>query len=68
LNLFLSVWDGDDGEYLAEDAATDYHSNHDGWEASWPVQFAIFTDDGKLIGKYEVDRDYDPVFSAGEIK
>lgn len=63
---FNSVWDADELEYLAEAAAGDYHSNHDGWEADWPLRFAIFKDD-ILLGKCEVYLEFSPSFSAGEI-
>lgn len=63
---FDSVWDTDDLEQLAEEAAEDYHSNHDGWEASWPVKFAIFKG-GNLLGKCEVELEFSPSFSAGVI-
>lgn len=63
---FESCWDADDLEWLAEDAANDYHSNHDGWEASWPVKFAIFDGD-TVLGKFEIELEFQPSFSAEEI-
>jgi hypothetical protein len=63
---FDSIWDEDDVERLAEDAAEDYHSHHDGWEAFWPVKFAIFKD-GTVLGKFEVELEHSPSFSAGVI-
>lgn len=63
---FSSKWDADDLKWLAEDAAQNYHSNHDGWEADWPVKLAIF--DGDIcLGKFEVELEFDPSFSAGLI-
>lgn len=61
---FVSTWDEDDAEYLAQDAAEDYHSNHDGWESHWPIDFTLFREDGTKIGEYTVDRDVEPVFFA----
>lgn len=63
---FNSNWDADDLEWLAEDAAKDYHSNHDGWEASWPIKLALFKDD-ICLGKFEVELEFEPSFSAGAI-
>lgn len=56
-----------DPEYIAELAAEDYHSCHDGWESSWPLPFTIFDNCGILLGKYEVDREAVPSFSAREV-
>lgn len=48
---------------MAEDAAEDFHSNHDGWETSWPLTFVI-KQDGQVLGTFEVDRDTVPEFNA----
>lgn len=49
----------------ADDAAMDFHSNHDGWEAHWPLTFAIFaTEDGAELGRCEVERELEPSFHA----
>jgi hypothetical protein len=56
------------GDTLAAEAAEDYHSNHDGWESSWPLEITVADIDGKVIGTFSVDRDVEPVFSAREIK
>jgi hypothetical protein len=53
--------------YIAQDAADDYHSNHDGWESSWPIKFTVQLQDG-TERSFNVDRDYDPVFFAAEAK
>lgn len=52
---------GDFG-WAASEAASDYHSNHDGWESSWPEKITLVTDDGEFT--FIVERDYDPVFTA----
>jgi hypothetical protein len=49
----------------AEEAADDYHSNHDGWEASWP-QVICVEQDGKT-GRFSVDREARPHFMASAI-
>lgn len=49
-------------EYVAQDAAMDYHNNHDGWESSWPLDFIILDEEGRELGRFEIDREYDPCF------
>ena len=65
---FKSGWpnDGDEfhAQWIAEDAAQDDWDCRDGWEASWPQVFDIYTDSGVLIGRFSVERDYAPSFSA----
>jgi hypothetical protein len=61
-------WDSDDLEYVATDAAEDYHSNHDGWESHWPADFYIFDQDLKLLAVFSVEREEEPVFYANEKK
>lgn len=63
-----SASDAEFADWIAEDAANDYHSEHDGWESHWPLTFRIWDDQGKLLGDYNVDRDYDPVFHASEVR
>lgn len=60
--------DRSDREFLAQLAAEDYHSEHDGWEDSWPITLTIWLADGTLIGRFEVDRDYEPVFYVSRIE
>lgn len=61
-------WDSDMPEYIAEDAADDYHSNHDGWEGSWPLNLYVFTPFGEPLGAFKIERESQPVFSASELK
>ena len=68
LHEFVSGLDEEDSEYLAQNAAEDYHSNHDGWEASWPLEITLFREDETTIGVFDVDRDVEPVFIAREVK
>lgn len=66
---FTTVFDIDDGEMLAEEAAADYHSEHDGWEAKWPLTINIHDGDGgPVVASFSVDREYEPVFSAQEVE
>ena len=60
-----TTWDPeDDPEMVAEDCAEDYHAQHDGWEAHWPVDITLLRDDGSVIATCEVDRESVPSFSA----
>ncbi|MBF0675557.1 hypothetical protein [Pseudomonas sp.] len=60
-------WDHEeDGEWIAEEAAADYHSEHDGWEARWPLKLMLWLPDGTEIGAFTVEREYEPVFSASK--
>lgn len=54
-------------DWLAEECAEDYHSHHDGWESSWPLDFFIFDLEGKLLGTVEVERETVPNF-VGTLK
>lgn len=60
---FKSSWSTNNPEYVAEDAAGHFH-NGGGWEASWPVDIKVWLEDGTFLGKFDVDRDFNPVFSA----
>ena len=61
---FESDHDTEFMDWVVEDCANDYHSNHDGWESSWPITFRIWTESGEVLGDYLVERAYDPVFYA----
>jgi hypothetical protein len=55
-------------ESLAQEAAEDFHRNHDGWDHhNWPVEIDLYDGD-KHIGRFSIDRDVAPVFSVREIK
>ena len=47
-------------EELAQDAADDYHSNHDGWEDKWPLTFCVLFE-GEWH-THKVDREAVPSF------
>lgn len=51
----------EDWRLVATDLADDYHSNHDGWEANWPVEFRIYKD-SECVWKGEIDREMEPAF------
>ena len=57
----------DIGEEEAEACAEDYFRNCDGFEANWPLTFAIFDGfTGPEIGRWEVTLEYEPSFSAAQ--
>ena len=51
---------------LAEEVAEDYHSNHDGWESRWPIEFSIELSDG-TTRLFVIDREMTPCFNAREM-
>lgn len=55
-------------EMAAQDCAQNFWTNHDGWECSWPLNFTLYSPDGKTLGTFEIEQEYDPVFSAYPIK
>jgi len=54
--------------YVAEDAATYFFENCDGWESEWPIIFSIFTMENKFIGDFEIELESTPVFTATKIR
>jgi hypothetical protein len=65
----LKPMHSDFDRWMAREAAEDYHSEHDGWEANWPLEFALHeTENGPEIARFEVQREVEPVFYATEIK
>jgi len=57
----------DDNE-LAEMCAGDYHSNHDGWESSWPLGFMLYaSEEGPMLFYCEVEIETQPHFYAGDV-
>lgn len=51
---------------VATDLAEDFHSSHDGWEASWPLQIRIYEGE-KEVARFSVEREYEPSFLAWEV-
>ena len=54
----------DDVEEIAQEAADDFFSDHDGWENKWPCDFYIYSADGLLLGACKVEMEMTPYFSA----
>ena len=64
-----STWNFDDPDYLAEECAEHYHNNHDGWEATFPLTFAMYeTEDGPERARMIVDREDVPSFTATKVE
>lgn len=60
-----SLADSWDCRMLAQEAADDYHSNHDAWEAPWPLVFALYgSEDGEEVARFSVDRELQYRFTA----
>jgi len=59
-------WDiEEDPDYIAQDAADDYVSGHDGWESDWPLTIALHdTEGGREISRMIVDMEHEPTFTA----
>ena len=66
----ITNWDIDaDPDYIAQDAADDFFSNHDGWEASWPLIITLHTIKGGLEkSRMIVDMEAVPTFTAQRIE
>ena len=57
---------GDNYDGFARDAAEDYYDNHDGWEASWPLEIKVYSDE-VLVGTFEAEMEMTPAFLVSEI-
>lgn len=66
-----NLWSEDarrwDCQFVAQEAAEDFHRNHDGWEWSFPITLSIFRTDGIPLGVFEVEREVVPEFHAREV-
>ena len=62
-----TIWDADTLSYIGEDVAENYFHHNDGWEASWPVTFAITDMDNKELGTVEVYCESQPCFTSGKV-
>lgn len=60
--IFDRTFLNEDIEYVAETYAEHYHDNCDGWECSWPVEFMVATEDGRILGCVEVHLEARPHF------
>jgi hypothetical protein len=57
---------GEDWSCVVTDLADDYHSNHDGWESAWPLEFRIYKH-GVEKARFSIEREYSPEFYALEV-
>jgi hypothetical protein len=60
-------WRPDDRYHIAwaaEEAAEVFHSEHDGWEAQWPVIFRIYPPGSDTFVRVEVEREAVPAFDG----
>ncbi|MGY6251520.1 hypothetical protein ACXIUS_28985 [Bosea thiooxidans] len=57
---------GENWWLVATDLAEDYHHNHDGWEASWPLELRIYKDAAE-VARFSVEREIQPVFYAYDL-
>jgi hypothetical protein len=55
-------------KWLAETAAENYRDNHDGWEADWPIEITLYSLDGKDLGTFSVELEWEPSYSATQVK
>ena len=67
LNTVFSL-DAEHEEWIAEEAAEDFHDHHDGWEFTWPITVILMKPDGTEFGRYEVELEHRPTFYAGRIE
>lgn len=65
---YNSIWSKDRLDFIAEEIADDYFSNHDGWEASWPLNIYIWDDKHEYIGACSVEMEAQPAFYAYVMK
>lgn len=65
LNTHWSI--EEDPNYVAEEAALEYHDEHDGFETNWPILIQLFDENNKSIGIQKVEREFEPVFSSSPI-
>ena len=51
---------------VAKSCAIDYFHDHDGQTSPWPIDFWLWKENGELIGKFNVDVEYTPIFFVEE--
>jgi len=55
----------EDSEWVAQEAAEDYHSNHDGWEDTWPLNISLhLSEEYDPVCTLKVELEFEPSFSA----
>ena len=62
-----TVWGEERLEFIAGEIASNYFHDYDGWEANWPVTFAICNMDGNELGTVEVHCESEPCFTSGTV-
>ena len=56
------------GAHEAELCADDFHWQHNGYECTWPLTFALRAEDGgPIVARFEVDRETVAEFNACEV-
>ena len=50
----------DNAWMIADEVGDDYWSNHDGFEVAWPLQFAIFENEGDVNPLYCIEVSAEP--------
>lgn len=56
---------GENYDGFAQDAAEDYYDNHDGWEASWPLEITVYDGD-ECVGVFDAEMEMTPMFIVSE--
>ena len=59
-----SAFSSDDINHVVEEAVRHYYLYMNGLENSWPVILVIFDDYENLLGKFEVEIKFGPIFSV----
>jgi hypothetical protein len=65
--LITTFAEEDPAWMIAEQAAEDYHANHDGWEDYCPLEFSIWLEDGTPLGTFSIELEAVPTFSASAV-
>lgn len=55
------------GGDLFDAAAKDYHYNHNGWEAVWPIEFKLYDASGNIRLTALVEREVVPAFRTIQV-
>ena len=58
-----TTWADEFPHHAVTDCADDYHSEHDEWEASWPLLITVVSN-GKTLGTFSVAREARLTFYA----
>lgn len=52
---------------LADEAAANYHFQHGGYEAVWPIELRLYNEHDKALGTFLIQREVEPVFVSEQI-